>query len=93
MCGRVGVERCPRPIAGAESPPPDGRPLHRHRARGAALTLRHVGYANIDYARRYYGRDDQRILALTGTPERTSRTSCSPEEVPPGYPTPAARPI
>jgi hypothetical protein len=29
-------------------------------------TLRHAGYANIAHARRYYGRDDQRILALYG---------------------------
>jgi predicted transposase YbfD/YdcC len=29
-------------------------------------TLRHAGHANIAHARRYYGRDDQRILALYG---------------------------
>jgi predicted transposase YbfD/YdcC len=29
-------------------------------------TLRHAGYANIAHARRYYSRDDQRILALYG---------------------------
>ena len=29
-------------------------------------TLRHAGYANIAHARRYYGRDDKRILALYG---------------------------
>ena len=28
--------------------------------------FRHAGFANIAHARRYYGRDDQRILALYG---------------------------
>jgi hypothetical protein len=28
--------------------------------------FRRVGFANIAYARRYYGRDDARILALYG---------------------------
>jgi len=29
-------------------------------------TFRRAGYANIAHARRYYGRDDQRILTLHG---------------------------
>lgn len=31
--------------------------------------FRRAGYANVAHARRYYGRDDQRILAPTDTPE------------------------
>lgn len=29
-------------------------------------TVRRTGFANIAHARRYYGRDDQRVLALYG---------------------------
>ena len=42
---------------------PDARAAIRNLVIGA---FRHSGYANIAHARRYYGRDDQRILALYG---------------------------
>ena len=42
---------------------PETRAAIRNLVIGA---LRHAGYANIAHARRYYGRDDQRILTLYG---------------------------
>lgn len=42
---------------------PDARAAIRNLVIGA---FRHAGYANIAHARRYYGRDDQRILTLYG---------------------------
>jgi hypothetical protein len=45
---------------------PNAFAVIRNLVTGAYPACRHAGYANIAHARRWHGRDDQRILALYG---------------------------